>query len=896
MSKRHLWPLIVTPLLLLSAGLAGAALGKGLAETQNVKNTEFFTEFETALPTRILDINGELITEYAGDESREIIEFNDLPSHMVEALVTREDKIFYEHKGFSMKALLRAVIGQITHISLGGGSTLSQQIAGTLYCDRTDISVSRKLKELWWSIQMERRYSKNEILELYLNKIYFGGGTYGVNAASKYYFGHSAKEITPAEAAVLVIQLSNPSYYNPFEHPTRAMERQQYVLNSMVQEDYLTQEEADESFDDYWANFDYTRTSTSAYEMRVDNAPWFSEYVRRELSSMLYGTEDIYTSGYTVNTSLNLSHQKEAEVIMTDYINYANETYQRQVANRQKDAYARYIPFTELMALLTGQPKLKVSEQRAENVALKTYSNEVNPLLDIVALVTGMDTFKTEIINKGNQMQKRNSEKTTIEGTMVALENSTGYIDALVGGSKYDSNNQFIRAMQARIQPGSTIKPLYYSAAIDSRKFTMASVISDTPVVFSKDDGSPYIPQDFRGEYMGDVQMWFALAHSINIPSIKILDGIGFDAAIYRITALYGIPEEEWVSRNFQRVYPLGLGVVSVRPVEVAKAFATFANQGREVTPIAILNVEDKSGNVIRDLERELQEEQNAKGSAIQIVSQQNAYIMIEMLKRTVSTGTLQNPSDFKKTKSMIGKDKGTGYKFLFKDSNGDSFYMPVGGKTGTTQNWADAWTVGFTPYYTAAFWFGFDRPGQSLGTSLTGSTLAGVAWSDYMNFANQGKPYKEFYQSIPKGVVKMVVCSVTGDIPTKDCEKHRTTAYFLSGTEPKEECLYHQNKNPENLALERLEKAQYKSGIDFGNLTDDTGLNINWDIINGTLMDQAEDMINSSSSEGGETGEEFDIDSILQNIYGGDSSTSSESESDSESSSEEDLGNWFLD
>ena len=178
------------------------------------------------------------------------------------------------------------------------------------------MSVVRKLKELWWAIQMERRWSKDEILELYLNKIYFGGGTYGVNAASKYYFGHSATEITPAESAILVIQLSNPAYYNPFEYPNRAMTRQQDVLNSMVKEGYLTKEVADESFNTFWANFDYTRTNSSAYTMRDDKAPWFSEYVRRELGNMLYGTEDIYTGGFTVNTTLNLTHQDAAEDII----------------------------------------------------------------------------------------------------------------------------------------------------------------------------------------------------------------------------------------------------------------------------------------------------------------------------------------------------------------------------------------------------------------------------------------------------------------------------------------------------------------------------------------------------------------------------------------------------
>ena len=302
--------------LFFAAIVFGSLLGLGLSETVNIKNTEYITSFDTALPTKLLDINGELITEFASDEKREIISLNRLPQHMIDALLTREDRIFYKHHGFSFKAVMRAVVGKLTGRSLGGGSTLTQQIAGTLYCDRSDMSILRKIKELWWAIQMERHLSKNEILELYLNKIYFGGGTYGVNAASKYYFGHSAEEITPAEAAILVIQLSNPAFYNPFDHPNRAMDRQKDVLNFMVKAGYISKENADDSFEDFWSNFDYTRTSTSAYMMRDDKAPWFSEYVRRELGNMIYGSQSIYTSGFTVNTTLNLKHQQHAQRIM----------------------------------------------------------------------------------------------------------------------------------------------------------------------------------------------------------------------------------------------------------------------------------------------------------------------------------------------------------------------------------------------------------------------------------------------------------------------------------------------------------------------------------------------------------------------------------------------------
>ena len=816
MEKKKIWPYVLVMLLLFSAILFGGLLGAGLAATLNIKNTENFRELETALPSRLLDINGELITEFSSDEKRELISLEKLPQLMKDALLTREDRIFYEHKGFSPKAIIRAVIGVLTHSKRGGGSTLTQQIAGTLYCDRTEMSAARKIKELWWAIQMERRYSKNEILELYLNKIYFGGGTYGVNAASKYYFGHSALYITPAEAAILVVQLSNPAYYNPFEHTNVAKARQKDVLDAMIQEGYLTKETAEESYDTYWANFDYTRTGTSVYAMREDKAPWFSEYARRQLQDMFFGKDDLYTGGFTINSTLNLSHQKAAEEIMKDYIAYANSEYKKDIKNRQSNAFKKYVPMTSLLSLMFNLPSLRVSGQKNELIAMKAYREKVNPVIDVMSLMLGMDTLKTEVVNRGNALIQQNTEKTTIEGTMVAIENETGYVDALVGGSKYDHSNQFIRAVQSKLQPGSTFKPLYYSAAIDSREFTMSSVISDTPYVFHNEDGTPYIVQDFKGVYEGDVQMWYALAHSMNIPSIKVLDKIGFQAAINRASALLGLKQTEFQERNLIPVYPIGLGVCSVRPIEMAKAFATFANNGKEVTPIAIRNVLDRNGKVKLDPERELRTAQKNMGNSIQIISPETAFIMQEMLKKTVETGTLRYGSDFDSTSYTIKKRKGHGNKFSFKNSNGDAFLMPAAGKTGTTQNWADAWTVGFTPYYTAAFWFGFDRPGQSLGLSITGSTLAGVAWGDFMHEANKGKSYKPFTSKIPNGIVQMDVCSVSGGLLTPECGNNKITAYYLVGTEPTSVCTRHSYNTGRVLALDRLKVERYKAGYNF--------------------------------------------------------------------------------
>ncbi len=813
-------------LLLLGSIFLGIFLGWALSETNNIKNTEYISDFETALPTKLLDINGEIITEFASDEKREIIAYNNLPQHMIDALITREDRVFFSHNGYNLKGILRGIFGILTGRNLGGGSTLTQQIAGTLYCDRTEKSIIRKLKELWWAVQMERHYSKNEILELYLNKIYFGGGTYGVNAASKYYFGHGATQITPAEAAILVIQLSNPAHYNPFDHPNRAMDRQQDVLNSMVTANFITQEQATQTFEDYWADFDYTRTSTSAYMMRDDKAPWFSEYVRRELLDMTYGSEDIYTSGFTVNTTLNLSHQVIAQNVMEKYIAEANARYKKEHSNKSNLAINTYVPITEMISLLFNIPELKVSEQRSEFVSKKAFVDDITPVLDVVSLMTGTDKLKVNIINRSTALAKQTEEKTTIEGTMISLNHENGYIDAIVGGSKFDSDNQFIRATQAKVQPGSTFKPLYYSAAIDSKKFTPTTQISDTPVVFHTSDGKPYIPLNFKGEWEGNVAFYRALIRSMNVPSLKVLDGIGFEAAIDRAMNLLGIPKKEKDSRAFVPGYPIGLGVCSVRPVEMARAYAVFANGGKAITPMAIRTVEDKNGNVIKNPELDIRKEQASKGDAIQVISPQTSYVMIKLLEQTVNNG------------GTLSAQK---WHFDYRDEDGNRYTMPAGGKTGTTQNWADAWTCGISPYYAAAFWFGFDKPGQSLGLNITGATLAGFAWGEYFDKIHEPLPLKQWNKPV-SGVIECTVCSESGMILTDACGDHMTTQWYLEGTQPTEVCPIHSGSSTSTLSIMRLEKEMYKSGLTFTGDFDSKPLSFNLDFLNANYVPSDDD------------------------------------------------------
>ncbi|MDR3167061.1 MAG: transglycosylase domain-containing protein, partial [Treponema sp.] len=604
--------------------------------------------------------------------------------------------------------------------------------------------------------------------------------------------GHSAREISLAEAAILVIQLSSPSRYNPLDNPNTARDRQLVVLDRMIEFGYTTREEAEASFNEYWNNYDYTRASTAAYYNREDAAPWFSEYVRRELDEMMYGTMDYYRDGYTVLTTLNLEHQEAAAKFMEQGLIKANREYAASQGTRLDRAERTYIPIVDLLSLYFDLEGIyATSEAQNEQKALSRYTKIINPVVDMTALIFGVQDLKI-ITNTAFGDLKTTAEQNVVEGALIALENETGYITALIGGSKYDETNQLIRATQGRLMPGSSFKPLYYSAAIDSGKFNSTSLIYDVPIVFHNEDGTPYIPLNFRGEWKGSVLLYEALAQSMNVPSLKVLDTIGFDAAIDRAALLLGIDDPDVKQRTFPRVYPMGLGIISVAPIQMARAFAVFANQGRNVTPIAIRAVEDRNGRVVLDTEREVRLRQQRMGNNIQVISPQNAYVMTSLLKKTVEVGTLASGA-------------GYGSKFTFRDEEGNRFRMPSAGKTGTTQNWSDAWAVGFTPYYTTAIWFGFDKPGNSLGLSLTGATLSGPVWGDFMREIHLGLPMKDFVRPAT-GLIDVTVCAKSGLLKTPACNEGEVTFPFLEGTQPTQYCTIHGNTAfPIEIAIEPM-------------------------------------------------------------------------------------------
>jgi penicillin-binding protein 1A len=272
--------------------------------------------------------------------------------------------------------------------------------------------------------------------------------------------------------------------------------------------------------------------------------------------------------------------------------------------------------------------------------------------------------------------------------------------------------------------------------------------------------------------------LYNALAKSLNIPALQVLEGIGFDAAIDRASILLGITDPVEKRRTFPRVYPLGLGIISVSPLQMARAFSIFANQGREVTPIAIRSIEDRNGRIVMATEQDARKRQQNLGEDMQVITPQNAWVMTSLLKKGVEIGTLASGA-------------GYGAKFAFTDKDGKRYRIPAAGKTGTTDNWSDAWTVGYTPYYTTAVWYGFDRQGNSLGTNQSGAVLAGPVWGDYMREIHQGLPMRDFLKP-STGIVDVAVCTKSGLLPTSACNEGTVSLSFLDRTQPTQYCNVH--------------------------------------------------------------------------------------------------------
>ena len=745
-------------ILLFLSVVLGVGMGILIAFFDDTTDISSLEDFRPEIPSKIYDRNGELISELF-TVKREPVNFEDLPENLINAVLAIEDSAFYSHHGIHLKRIFGALMVNIRSRSIKqGASTITMQLARTLFTGR-EKTYSRKLKEIWLALKIEKKYSKNEILTLYFNQIYFGHGAYGIQAASQFYFNKPISELTLAECAMLAGLPQSPNRLSPLRNPELARKRQELILESMVELLMVTPEEAYESFQDFWVSFrlQMRSPSQSVFKLQENRAPHFVEYVRQKLER-LYGSDRIYTDGLKVYTSLDLTQQGYADAYLTAGLDRQNEIY-TQTMNIVRDTFdERFIDSLDMLSLLFDLDKVNIGSHKNEERILTYLDENMIAPLDMLSFMFGTNDIK-RIIDGSYLIDQSAGEFQKVEGAIIAIEPKSGYITAMVGGSTFSEDNQINRAVQIRRQTGSGFKPYIYSAAIDTGLFTPASIIVDSPVIFY-DGEEEWIPDNYSGTYKGKLRLREALRRSVNVITAKIVDRLGVDTIIRYASGILGITEPGTIEERFPRVYSIALGVVELSPYEQAKGFCTFANGGKEVTPIAVLYVLDRDGNLIDNFEAELRQSEMREGQK-QILTEQTNYIVTDMLRDVLRPG-------------------GTGYRA----ATTYEFDKPAAGKTGTTQNWKDAWFTGFTPELAASVWVGFDRNSVSLGRGQAGGVVAAPIWAQFMRDALQDSPPDWF--SRPQGVYAITIDRRTGLLPTKEC-KDVMTEYFLEGTIPTE-------------------------------------------------------------------------------------------------------------
>jgi penicillin-binding protein 1A len=824
--------IVISCITITFAIVIGIGLGSTFAGVVNTVNQEDFGQVKMQEASKVYDIKGRLITELFGEQKREIVSINEMPPFLIQALLTREDREFYNHGGINTWRTFLAAINNIMGRGRQGASTITQQLAGLLYANRREITIFRKITELYYAFQLEKKLSKDEILELYLNQMYFGHGCYGVEAACNFHFGHSVKEITPAESAMLVIQLAAWNEYSPRKNPVKARKMQENVLTDMVALGYIKKTEADASFNDFWRTYDRTLRNDNVFHLRKDPAPYFTSYIQEKLDGLLIGNMNVYQDGLEIYTTLNMDFQKQANELMTERLQKVNAEYEKELSAKGTDAEAYFLPALDLLSLNYNMPHLHANRRRHMIGTIDAYAADVNSIVDIASAMFGMAKAK-EVANKTYKWEQDRSKTTHVQGALVCIDPYTGYIYAMVGGKEFNYDNQYNYATQGRLSPGSSFKPLYYAEAIEEKRITPSTILKDVQMVFEQPSGVPYIPNNFGETFRGDVMARDALASSLNIPAINVMQMIGFDSAISMASRLLGVTDPAEVQKTFPRLWSLALGISPVSPLSMARAFSSFPNGGKGIEPIAILYVKDRTGKILVEPENERLARVNSPGGQPQLMRPETAYLMTNMLQTTVKSGTL----------SYAARNNLTDVKYQF------------AGKTGTSQNWHDAWTIGFSPYFVTAVWFGFDQGGGSLGVSRTGSLLAAPIWAKFMRGAhdqmdNDRTQIKTVTQSLinrsagqtqdvsleqlanelrmptswlsvieaqrdfarPGGLVDAEVCTLSGLLPSPYCptEKVRTEIFYPDSV-PEKECTY----CPTRWQWERERETSIKDTID---------------------------------------------------------------------------------
>lgn len=723
-------------------------LAPNLPETDSLKNTPF------QVPLRIFSTEGKLIAEF-GEKRRIPVEYNNVPKPLIHAFLASEDDRFFEHPGVDYQGILRAVYSlAMTGQKAQGGSTITMQVARNFFLSNEKTYI-RKLNEIILAFQIEQILSKEEILTLYLNKIYLGKRSYGIGAAANVYYGRSLDELTLAEFAMIAGLPKAPSRYNPLTNPARAQLRRNYVLRRMWEVGYIKEQ----------AYLDASQAPLTAthHSRKVEvYAPFVAEMVRNKLIEQ-YG-DDAYNSGFNVHTTVRASHQEVANTALQSALlaydkrhGYRGAVSKIELAENSDPAQLQ-LALSERSAIGPLHPAIVIRTSNDKTAAIYVKDHDISELsLDSIKWARKQLSTNSrgkapkkvsDVLNSGDLIwvHKDNEDHWQLtqlpeaQGALIAVSPFDGAVTALNGGFEY-FHNKFNRVTQSRRQPGSGFKPFIYSAALE-KGYTAASIINDAPVVFDAPDlENVWRPENYSGKFFGPTRLRVALTNSRNLVSIRILRDIS-PSYVIDYAKKFGFDTSQ-----MPKSLSLALGSGSAAPWDMARAYSTLANGGYRVEPYIIQRIEDAAGNIIMqaqpdtvcetciasqeatDDENTLFDELQGFSPAKRIMTPQNNYIMNTLLRDVVRYGT--------------------GRKAM-KLGRGD-----LAGKTGTTNDQVDAWFNGFHPELVTISWVGFDSP-KTLGRYETGGRAALPMWIDFMKVALKDVPEEELKQPIDMVTVRI--------------------------------------------------------------------------------------------------------------------------------------------
>jgi penicillin-binding protein 1A len=709
------------------AGLLSVATIVGVALAvayPNLPDISDLSDYRPKLPLRVFSAEGLLMGEF-GEERRNLTPIRDIPKVMVNAVLAIEDARFYSHGGVDYKGLIRAALANLGRVKSQGASTITMQVARNVYLS-SEKTFTRKLYEVLLTFKLEHLLSKDQILEIYMNQIFLGNRAYGFAAASEAYFGKPMKDLTIAEAAMLAGLPKAPSAYNPISNPSRARSRQQYIIERMRDNGFITPAEAE---------------AAKKQELHVrsgsDNTKVHAEYIAETVRQLVYAQygDETYTRGLNVFTTVKAEEQDAAyKALRKGIMDYERRQIYRgpeefvelpadakEAEDAIDDALAEHPDNGDVLAavVLEAGPK-KIVAVRQTGDQIEIVGEGLRPAQSGLS-----DKAPPKIkIRRGAVIRIARTPKNAweitqlpeVEGAFVALDPRDGAIHALVGGFDFNKN-KFNHVTQAWRQPGSSFKPFIYSAALE-KGFTPSTVVNDSPLFFDAGvtGGQPWEPKNYDGKFEGLMPLHTALAKSKNMVSIRILQAVGAQNA------------QDWIARfgfdadKHPPYLTMALGAGSVTPMQMATAYSVFANGGYRINPWLVTRITDQKGKTLVESQPPLPSE------AVRAIDARNAFIMSRLLQEVARSGTAARAQATLKRVDLYGK-------------------------TGTTNDSIDTWFAGYQPTLTAIVWMGYDNP-RSLGDRETGGGLSLPVWISFMETALKGVAVTE--PAAPQGVVNV--------------------------------------------------------------------------------------------------------------------------------------------